>query len=151
MIFDIREALIKYADLYPGVSDAVSFLAEKCKASSPENGRYNISERCCANVFDYETSDAEKDFEVHAAYIDLMIIFEGEETLMFAPEEKLSVTEDKMKSDDYRLLSGKEEGRYILSTSNFALIMPGEAHKTGICAREGVSEYVKKAVFKIKI
>ena len=147
MIIDKRENLKKYITLYPEIEKIIGFLSG-CEESFPEKGSYPLSgERCIANVNSYATSDAERPFEVHDRYIDVMTVLEGEEILCFAPESALTLKED-CSASDYRLLDGEEEGRCILNESNFALILPGEAHKSGINVTKDTE--VKKIVFKLE-
>lgn len=113
-----------------------------------KEGTEIVSENIRANFLSYVTTTPSNRFwEAHKKNIDLHYIFSGTEQIDLSPHNKL-VSDEYHEDDDYYLLYGEKEASIVLNKGDFLLLLPGEAHRTGICTHE--NEKIQKIVFKIK-
>lgn len=115
-----------------------------------ENGRYEIEgDDIFVIIQDYKTKLlSEGRFEAHRKYIDIQYIIEGRESMGYVNLDKFNPeTEYDFEKD---IVFGKGEGIFLLANKgDFIVFAPQDAHMPGISVQE--SEYVKKAVIKIKV
>lgn len=101
------------------------------------------------NIFQMTTADPkDRAWEAHKVYIDLHYLIQGNEQLHINDLKNMSI-EDYDDETDSVILNGPKKDVINLSEGDFYLCMPNDAHKTGVISSK--SEYIKKAVFKIKI
>lgn len=126
MILDAFSHIEKYADLGPGFSDAVRFIANTNLSSLPE-GRTDISENCYVLNQVYETKPvSEGMFESHYRCVDIQYLVEGEETVVWQTIEKLTKTSEDPEKD-YVLYQG--DGVALpLTAGNFMVFFPKDGH-----------------------
>lgn len=152
MILDTIENAAAYAGLHAGIDLALKAVA----AYTPDNyetGRIEIDgDNVFLNRLAYETSDpANAKFEAHRAYIDVMYMVEGEETIYVKPTPQLSnITMEYDPAGDALLASFDQDATAVhLTAGSFIILMPQDAHAPGCRVEE--SKSVKKIVGKVRI
>ncbi len=94
-------------------------------------------------------SPVEKKAELHEQYIDIQLLLNGEERILFGMAGTARQCEEFHHEDDYQLCSAIEnEQAIILKPGMFAVFMPGEPHKPGCVV--GEPGEIKKVVVKVK-
>ena len=151
MIFDCLENLSRYSSAIPHAEQVIRFLAESF-AETPAPGKYELDGKALfVNVQEYATRAFNPDkLEYHQSYIDIQLLFDGEESIYYSPLDGLDVTMefDADKDCGLRRLPAPERGTKLeLRRGNFALFFPGEGHIP--CVGDGRT--VHKAVVKIAV
>lgn len=86
---------------------------------------------------------------MHEQYIDIQLLLNGEERILFGMAGTARQCEEFHHEDDYQLCSAIEnEQAIILKPGMFAVFMRGEPHKPGCVV--GEPGEIKKVVVKIK-
>lgn len=86
---------------------------------------------------------------MHEQYIDIQLLLNGEERILFGMAGTARQCEVFHHEDDYQLCSAIEhEQTIILKPGMFAVFMPGEPHKPGCVV--GEPGEIKKVVVKVK-
>ncbi len=138
------------AGLHPALQDALTLaLAARPQEKAP--GRYELQgDNIFMNVMTFNTqSPVEKKAELHEQYIDIQLLLNGEERILFGMAGTARQCEEFHHEDDYQLCSAIEnEQAIILKPGMFAVFMPGEPHKPGCVV--GEPGEIKKVVVKIK-
>jgi len=144
---------LKNASLYYGTSEkiatALKFL-ENTDLSEFQNGKYNIEDDdIFVIVQDYQTKPlSEGKFEAHRKYIDIQYIIKGVEKMGYVNVHKLKPSTEYDEEKDIAFFEGS--GDFLTADKGtFIIFSPQDAHMPGIETK--TSEYVKKAVVKIKI
>ena len=151
MIFDCLENLSRYSSAIPHAEQVIRFLAESF-AETPAPGKYELDgKELFVNVQEYATKayNPEK-LEYHQSYIDIQLLFDGEESIYYSPLDGLDVTMEFNAEKDcgLRRLPAPEQGiKLAMKRGNFALFFPGEGHIP--CVGDGRT--VHKAVVKIAV
>ena len=150
MILDTIQNAASYAGLHAGID-----LALKAEAAyTPENyetGRIEIDgDNVFLNRLAYETGDPSI-FEAHRAYIDVMYMVEGEETIYVKPTDKLqSITKEYDPEGDALLADFEKDATAVhLTAGSFIVLYPQDAHAPG--CKYGESKNVKKIVGKVRL
>ncbi|MBB8810926.1 N-acetylneuraminate anomerase [Escherichia coli] len=138
------------ARLHPALQDALTLaLAARPQEKAP--GRYELQgDNIFMNVMTFNTqSPVEKKAELHEQYIDIQLLLNGEERILFGTAGTARQCEEFHHEDDYQLCSAIEnEQAIILKPGMFAVFMPGEPHKPGCVV--GEPDEIKKVVVKVK-
>ncbi|MEA8845350.1 N-acetylneuraminate anomerase [Escherichia coli] len=138
------------AALHPALQDALTLaLAARPQEKAP--GRYELQgDNIFMNVMTFNTqSPVEKKAELHEQYIDIQLLLNGEERILFGMAGTARQCEEFHHEDDYQLCSAIEnEQAIILKPGMFAVFMPGEPHKPGCVV--GEPGEIKKVVVKVK-
>ena len=138
------------AGLHPALQDALTLaLAARPQEKAP--GRYELQgDNIFMNVMTFNTqSPVEKKAELHEQYIDIQLLLNGEERILFGMAGTARQCEEFHHEDDYQLCSAIEnEQAIILKPGMFAVFLPGEPHKPGGVV--GEPGEIKKVVVKIK-
>ena len=138
------------AGLHPALQDALTLaLAARPQEKAP--GRYELQgDNIFMNVMTFNTqSPVEKKAELHEQYIDIQLLLNGEERILFGMAGTARQCEEFHDEDDYQLCSAIEnEQAIILKPGMFAVFMPGEPHKPGCVV--GEPDEIKKVVVKVK-
>ncbi len=115
-----------------------------------EKGTYNIDgDDFFVNVIEYETCKPEERFwEAHIDYIDVHVVFKGKEIIATNFIQNLEQGEYQ-KEGDFLPLEGTYKSNILLEEDDFLVCYPEDGHMTAIAVEE--KEFVKKAVFKVKI
>lgn len=148
IITDYRK-LSFYSEV-PFAEEIVSFIDE-FKKSDMKPGRYDIhGDDLFAAVSRYDTEPAEvRQFENHRKYIDLQIVLDGSEKLLWADVGSLTMTKDGFSDGgDISFYEGEPAAGVILSGDTCAVLFETDAHMPNVINRE--KESVLKIVFKIK-
>ncbi|HGY9176857.1 TPA: N-acetylneuraminate anomerase [Escherichia coli] len=138
------------AGLHPALQDALTLaLAARPQEKAP--GRYELQgDNIFMNVMTFNTqSPVEKKAELHEQYIDIQLLLNGEERILFGMAGTARQCEEFHHEDDYQLCSAIEnEQAIILKPGMFAVFMPGEPQKPGCVV--GEPGEIKKVVVKVK-
>ena len=138
------------AGLHPALQDALTLaLAARPQEKAP--GRYELQgDNIFMNVMTFNTqSPVEKKAELHEQYIDIQLLLNGEERILFGMAGTARQCEEFHHEDDYQLCSAIEnEQAIILKPGMFAVFTPGEPHKPGCVV--GEPGEIKKVVVKVK-
>ncbi|UMV99604.1 N-acetylneuraminate anomerase [Escherichia coli] len=138
------------AGLHPALQDALTLaLAARPQEKAP--GRYELQgDNIFMNVMTFNTqSPVEKKAELHEQYIDIQLLLNGEERILFGMAGTARQCEEFHHEDDYQLCSAIENEQTInLKPGMFAVFMPGEPHKPGRVV--GEPGEIKKVVVKVK-
>lgn len=152
MILDTIQNASAYEGLHAGIDMALKAVA----AYTPENyetGRIEIDgDKVFLNRFAYDTGDpANAKFEAHRAYIDVMYMVEGEETIYVKPTSQLSnITMEYDPAGDALLAAFDADATPVhLTAGSFIVLMPQDAHAPGYWY--GESKGVKKIVGKVRV
>ncbi|HCU5768290.1 TPA: YhcH/YjgK/YiaL family protein [Escherichia coli] len=138
------------AGLHPALQDALT-LALAARPQEKALGRYELQgDNIFMNVMTFNTqSPVEKKAELHEQYIDIQLLLNGEERILFGTAGTARQCEEFHHEDDYQLCSAIEnEQAIILKPGMFAVFMPGEPHKPGCVV--GEPDEIKKVVVKVK-
>ncbi|NPT85772.1 YhcH/YjgK/YiaL family protein [Escherichia coli] len=136
------------AGLHPALQDALTLaLAARPQEKAP--GRYELQgDNIFMNVMTFNTQSP-VEAELHEQYIDIQLLLNGEERILFGMAGTARQCEEFHHEDDYQLCSAIEnEQAIILKPGMFAVFMPGEPHKPGCVV--GEPGEIKKVVVKVK-
>lgn len=149
MIYGNLEYLKNFKGLEDKVKKALEFSKEKDLVNYAP-GSYEIDgDDLFVNIVEYDTKEvSERFWEAHREYIDVHVIFTGNEKIDYNFIKDLNFKE-YVKKDDFVSLEGEAKQSLILSTDDFAVLYPEDAHMTAL--KVNGSEKVKKAIFKVKL
>ena len=115
-------------------------------------GKINLDgEKVYLMVIDYKTNDSKKNsrkLECHRKYADIHIV-SGKELVYFANKSDLKLVGKYDKEKDVEFYGGKNLSYLVLSSNQFTIFLPGEAHAPG-CSFQA-PQNVRKLVFKIRM
>ncbi|KEI07516.1 YhcH/YjgK/YiaL family protein [Clostridium botulinum] len=113
-------------------------------------GNYEIdSDKIFVNVVQYDTKDIKDRFwEAHKKYLDIHVVFKGNERININFIDNLKKLE-YVDKDDFLPLEGEFKSSLVLNKNDFLICYPEDAHMTALKVNE--SENVKKAIFKISL
>lgn len=116
-----------------------------------ETGCHEIQgERLFFNRVNYETKNKEERFwEAHRKYLDIHVIFQGNERIDLNFIHNLKKKE-YVEKDDFLPLEGNANSSLVLQKGDFLICYPEDAHMTCLKAYEN-SERVQKAIYKVII
>jgi len=137
-----------YYPLHPRIRTAFEYL-QQTDLSTLSIGRHEIDgENLYAMLQQYTSKPREQGFwEAHRRYMDLQVVIQGTEQIGYANIGQLTQAEYDANKDFLPLFG---EGDFLtLQNDNFALLLPQDAHMTGIAI--GAPTPVKKMVIKISI
>lgn len=149
MILDTLANRARYDRLHGLLRLGFDYL-ESFDPDSPD-GRFPIQgDRVFALVQSYETGpSADRRFEIHGRYIDLQYVAAGRERILRAPGDGLEVcTPYDEERDAEFYYDPPASSSVLLMPGDFAILFPGEAHKSGCMA--GARDPVRKIVIKIE-
>jgi YhcH/YjgK/YiaL family protein len=148
MIMDLLSRWEKYHWLDKRFEESFRFL-EKLTSETPE-GRTEIDgENIFCMVQSYETRDHEgQRFEAHRQYADIQVVLDGEESILWAPVDTLTLSQPyKFDIEFYDLTPAPTE--LVMTPSVFCVLFPQDAHAP--CLQHGTPSKVRKAVVKVRI
>lgn len=142
------------ATFYPistHVAKALQWLeTHKNELAGMENGRYDIDgDDVYAIVNSYDTKPAEEcGWEAHHVYCDIHYSVSGNERIGYAWIGQMTESKPYDDEKDYLLFTGS--GDFVaVREGMFCLLRPEDVHAPGAFA-DGVSEFLKKVVIKLK-
>ncbi len=126
---------------------AVDWLNSHDLSLLPE-GRTEIGNGIFVTVSSFTTKE-ENVYEAHRKYADIHYILSGEEKILTAPVDTMSVTEEYDSERDIMLGECSNGEEHIIRSGQYCVTMPEEAHSP---ARSVASPApVRKAVFKVPV
>ncbi len=144
MIYGKIKDMQLYRDLYKGFDKAIDYI-NQFDINTP-CGRYEIDgDDVFANVSDVvELKSIDNIFEAHREYIDIQVVFSGNEKLNISYIDDCSIYKKYDEKKDIALFVGK--GNLMdISAEEFYILYPFDCHAVYLN-----SEYVKKVVIKVK-
>ena len=150
MIYDRFENIAQYFKQNELLHTALSY-AENLEPSIAD-GKHEINgDTLYAMVASYETSPAEdRRFEAHKNYIDVQVLFEGEERIDVSLEQNLQNIEDYSDINDVEFLeSPATYSSLVMKPGYFAIFYPHDLHRPNCCLVTPAK--VRKVVVKVKI
>ena len=152
MILDKVENAARYAGVHTGIPTAVA-AALKLDAATYQKGRVDVDgDSIYLNCVEYDTHDREGALtEAHRAYLDVMVIVEGVETVYVKRTDALkNVTKPYDASIEALLADTDADVSAVrLEKGDFLVLFPEDAHAPG-CHADAPC-HVKKAIGKVKI
>ncbi len=121
---------------------------DKIYGEGIECGRHDIDENCFANVFINVGVENDKILESHKKYIDVQIILEGKEEMLYKDVEQLTPKCEYNQADDYILYDASNCVQTQIQRGDVVIFYPEDAHKLYVAKNQKES---KKAVLKIKV
>ena len=152
MILDKVENAARYAGVHAGIPKAVA-AALKLDAATYQKGRVDVDgDNIYLNCAEYDTHDREGALtEAHRAYLDVMVVVEGVETVCVKRTDALqNVTKPYDASIEALLADTDADVSEIrLTVGDFLVLFPEDAHAPG-CHADAPC-HIKKAIGKVKI
>lgn len=147
MIVDCLSNFKAYEKLHKHFATVLAFL-EKNSLSMLKEGHYLLLRKdVFVSISRYKTQ-VDKDFEAHKQYIDIQMVLEGTECIEWCPLSKTQAKTIYDNDKDIMFLSGMGP-KFEATKDLFFIFFPEDAHRPGLSIH--TQEYVKKAVFKIKV
>lgn len=147
---------ITNASVYEGLHAGIDMALKAMAAYTPENYETGKVELDGDKVFllrnAYTTNDpANAKFEAHRAYIDVMYMVEGEETIYVKPTSQLSnITMEYDPAGDALLADMDADTTPVrLTAGSFIVLMPQDAHAPACWV--GEAKGVKKIIGKVRV
>jgi YhcH/YjgK/YiaL family protein len=165
MILDTLANAQRYHALGKSIARALDYLCKPSTARLEPNqpGAQNslvrpiVGEDVYALVQRYRPHMRQNGFwEAHQKYIDVQCVFEGTETMGWAPLESMGVSKPYDADRDYVVLeplrggNGHGEQFFTLSKGMFAIFFPTDAHMPGLAPNDELAVDVKKVVVKVR-
>lgn len=152
MILDKVENAARYAGVHAGIPTAVA-AALKLDASTYQKGRVDVDgDNIYLNCAEYDTHDREGALtEAHRAYLDVMVVIEGVETVYVKRTDALqNVTKPYDASIEALLADTDADVTAVrLMKGDFLVLFPEDAHAPGCHA--DMPSHIKKTIGKVKI
>ena len=143
------------AHLYSGISErlaeALSLLQDDNLVHGTE-GRHEIDgDRMFCLIQRYTSRPPEKcNLEAHRKYIDVQFIVSGEEAVLYAHPEQLTVTQPYEIASDKELYQPYSKmNRIRLEAGSFCIFFPQDAHMP--CLQADGPDQVHKVVVKVQV
>ena len=147
---------IANASVYEGLHAGIDMALKAVAAYTPENYETGKVELDGDKVFllrnAYTTNDpANAIFEAHRAYIDVMYMVEGEETIYVKPTSQLSnITKEYDPAGDALLADMDADATPVrLTAGSFIVLMPQDAHAPACWVDS--AKNVKKIIGKVRV
>jgi YhcH/YjgK/YiaL family protein len=159
VILDTLENLERYRGLDPhldrGLEELRAFRSGK-PGFPLEDGRHGLAgAELYASISSYLSQAPEaKLFEAHRRYLDVQVVFEGRETLYWAPLGRLRLEKEYSASEDiafYSLGAGGLGQGLVLEPGLFVVLFPQDGHKPGCHPAGGQPQAVRKLVLKVRL
>ena len=134
-------------ELFNVPDEAVDFL--KATTVNTPNGRYEFGDGCYVNVMNSEMkmpTDASL-MEAHDKYIDVQVLIDGEEKILYADKDGLLLAKAYDPQKDIAFYRFEEAAEVCYQAGEAVVLDTAEAHLPGCCVTQPIT--VKKAVMKI--
>lgn len=148
MIMDFLSRWNQYYWLNERFEESFRFL-EMLKSDAQE-GRQDIDgDNVFCMVQAYETRQREGHrFEAHRQYVDIQMVLQGEESILWTPVDDLKVVQPYEPDIEFYELAG-EPTELVLTPGVFCVLFPQDAHAP--CLQHGSDPAVRKAVVKVRL
>ncbi|MGT2757538.1 YhcH/YjgK/YiaL family protein [Streptococcus ovuberis] len=149
MIYDHINNLGTYKGLHPNLDQALDFLSQEA-LQNLELGRHTIDgDSVFALIQDNQLNQSESpEFEYHRSYLDLHLLLDGQETIIYGFGDRQS-TKDYDEVQDFGFETCERHLKMTIDSQHFVIFYPGEAHQPNVYA--GAGDAVKKCVVKVFI
>lgn len=121
------------------------------KLSKLEVGKHDLSKEIAdgtfVNINEYDTKDEPK-WESHLKYVDIQVIFSGEEDFIVENIKNLKKKAEYDSEKDYQDWEGEGYTRLTLKKGDMLILLPYDAHRVGLHPKSG-KQHVKKAILKV--
>lgn len=111
------------------------------------DGRYEFANDCYVNVIRTDTKTESGDMEAHERYVDVQYVLEGEERILLADRDALTVTVSFNLEKDVTFYSFHPTDEAISHAGEGVVIYPNDAHLPERAVTH--PKTIKKAVIKI--
>jgi YhcH/YjgK/YiaL family protein len=151
MIVDKISQLSLYSAAIPGLASAHAFVTAPATLGLAP-GRYELEGGAYALIQEYTTDEpsAERKWEAHRRYLDVQCVLSGTEALGWTPLDQLVDAGDYNPDKDVLLAtSAHESTEVVLRPGQFAVFLPGDAHRPCRSAERPVA--VRKIVVKVPV
>ena len=138
-----------YRNINDSIIDIIRIVKRRLNNNS-EVGHYTITEGKAFFfiVYDHTQPLEERHSEIHARYIDIQIILEGEERLGYSLSDFRSIEDDFLDEKDIAFSEDIIDEQFVtLRTGDFIIFKACQPHRPLVAV--GVPKPVKKAVVKI--
>ncbi|MBR7165758.1 MAG: YhcH/YjgK/YiaL family protein, partial [Clostridia bacterium] len=152
MILDRLENAKFYLGIHPGIDAILKKATEITPDNFPAEKLMLDGKKIFINPGNYETHAAEgASFEAHRAYVDVMCMIEGEETIYVKNTDALSQITMEYNPEKECLLAKLDADNtpVRLTAGSFCILFPQDAHAPG-CHAEGPCK-VKKLIGKVQL
>lgn len=140
-------------NLQTGMAPQLLTIIKQALALRPETlsaGRYEIDgENIFMNVMQLDTAEPQsKRYEQHREYIDVQMLFSGQERMDCGPTGADVEPDSYQENDDYQLCDEINPCQTVhLQPGMFVVFFPGEPHKPGCIS--GTAQAICKALIKV--
>ena len=144
---------LEYASNYYGISNNLKKAFEWLMSQDLvkiNTGKYYIDDKdMFVNIQEYETK-TDAMYETHKKYIDIQYMIKGEELIGVVDKNKCKHAIPYSAEDDIEFMNYNENEVYqVLTTGEFVVLFPNDAHKPSI--NSGEKSFVKKAIVKVPV
>ncbi len=148
MKMDRIERMADYAIPHLDVLEAFMHRAD---IDTLEPGKYALDSGCKVSVITYD-SKPESKMEAHRQYIDVQVLLEGEETVLYAPIEYGTPATEYNPEKDVQFYTAPDArvSRVRLTAGNFMVFYPADMHAPNLADGYPVT-HNRKLVFKIPV
>ena len=148
MIFDTMDHWREYSWKSDRFVKAFEFL-ETLGPDTPD-GRYEIDgDLVFCSLQGYETRSREgHQYEAHRLYADIQALIIGEESILWAPTEGLTVIKPYETDIEFFALT-QDPTELVLTPGRFCVLFPQDAHAP--CTTHGTVSQARKAVIKVRL
>ncbi len=166
MILDSLHNTHRYSALGKRIACALEYLArpETARLEPRQQGAQNsllkpiVGDDVFALVQRYRPKLKRESFwEAHRNYIDVQCVFEGAETMGWAPLETMGIRQPYDAERDYAVLEPifsageSKEQFFTVRHGMFAIFYPTDAHMPGLAPDDQLADEVKKIVVKVRV
>lgn len=149
MLFSSVQDLQKSLDLATDLAKVEEFIKNFTMDQFEAGTSIQVADNIKANLIEYQTKTREEGFwEAHKKMIDVHYILQGSELADLDFTDSLEKGEYQPEREMYELFGEPSDTIRLDTTNNFLLLLPDEAHRTGV--KVGESETLRKIVFKIE-
>ena len=152
MIVANLENLKDQVVLTPNMETAINWLVEQGQVQHPAGRAVIDGDNVYAEVQAYNSKEGEIVFEGQVSYVDIQYVVEGEEVIIWANKDDVSMTTHyEAAKGDFWLgtVSPDDTTNVHLKAGQLAVLYPTDAHAPG--RAYGASTPVRKLVVKVKI
>ena len=147
MILDSLKNKAQYAVLHPRFQTVFDFI-DSHDLASMECGRHDIDgDNIFVNVSELELRPrSAAALEVHNEYIDIQVVFGGEEEFGWSPRSELKTPREEFDTErDIQFFLDTPQTFYSVREGQFTILLPEDAHAPMLG-----SGHVRKLIFKVR-
>lgn len=149
MIIDKIENLEKYLSTFKYGKELSDFIKNTDFSTLSYGKTQIVGKDLFVNYMTYTTKNTVGDLEAHKDYVDLQLVFKGEERMDYANLDDCTTTVEYNQEKDVYFLTAKDYSSLYFKEGYFAIYFPQDAHRPSLTYKE--EQTIVKAVFKIKV